>query len=66
MEQKIIILVWVNDEDTLRTYGSKKDAYQVFLKMLNNGYPPNGWKDLLKDAEAEINTFRDLIKKTEG
>lgn len=65
LEQKIIILAWVNDEDTLRTYGSKKDAYHVFSKMLDNGYPPNDWKNLFKNAKAEIDTFRDLIKKIE-
>ena len=65
LEQRIIILAWVNDEDTLRTRGSKTDAYHVFSKMLDNGNPPNNWNDLLKDAKADINTFRDLLKKIE-
>lgn len=41
--EKIIVFGWVNDEDTLRTYGAKTDAYAVFAKMLEAGYPPNDW-----------------------
>ncbi|MDQ2995190.1 MAG: type II toxin-antitoxin system YhaV family toxin, partial [Pseudomonadota bacterium] len=29
-ESKIIVLAWVNDENTKRAYDSKNDAYQVF------------------------------------
>jgi len=36
---KIIIYAWVNDETTLRTYGSKMDAYAVFRRMLDKGSP---------------------------
>lgn len=46
--EKIIIFVWVNDENTKRTYGSKTDAYAVFKKMLEQGNPPDKWEDLLK------------------
>lgn len=28
-EARVIIFAWVNDENTLRTYGSKTDAYRV-------------------------------------
>ncbi|QEY25801.1 type II toxin-antitoxin system YhaV family toxin [Neisseria zalophi] len=45
---KIIILAWVNDSETKRTFGSKKDAYAVFKKMLGKGNPPSEWEDLLK------------------
>lgn len=45
---KAIIYAWVNDSDTLRTYGSKTDAYEVFKAMLNDGNPPDGWEDLMK------------------
>lgn len=47
---KIIIFAWVNDEQTLRTYGSKTDAYAVFKDMLNGGNPPDDWQTLLKAA----------------
>jgi toxin YhaV len=43
-----IIYAWVNDSNTLRTYGSKKDAYAVFEGMLDDGHPPNNWDELLK------------------
>lgn len=34
VKEKVIILGWTNDENTLRTYGKKTDAYTVFSKML--------------------------------
>lgn len=50
---KIIIFAWVNDETTLRTYGSKSDAYAVFRKMLDKGDPPDSWEALLVAAEKD-------------
>ncbi len=47
---KIIILAWVNDAETLRTYGAKTDAYAVFRSMLDGGNPPDNWAALLKTA----------------
>lgn len=44
---KTIIYAWVNDSKTLRTYGSKKDAYAVFKGMLDDGNPPNDWNELM-------------------
>jgi toxin YhaV len=38
---RVIIYAWVNDTETLRTYGSKTDAYAVFRKMLEKGNPPD-------------------------
>ena len=55
-QAKILIFAWVNDENSLRTYGSKTDAYSVFKSMLENDNPPDGWADLLataSKAEAE-------------
>ena len=49
---KIIIFAWVNDRDTLRTYGSKTDAYAVFKGMLDHGNPPEDWDALLKGSAA--------------
>lgn len=45
---KIIIFSWFNDEETLRAYDSKSDAYVVFQKMLDRGNPPNDWVALLR------------------
>jgi toxin YhaV len=44
---KIIVYAWVNDRDTLRTYGSKSDAYAVFKSMLDKGNPPDDWGALI-------------------
>jgi toxin YhaV len=49
---KIIIYAWVNDSQTLRTYGSKTDAYAVFAAMLENGNPPGSFDELLAAARA--------------
>ena len=49
---RIIIYGWVNDEETLRAYESKTDAYKEFRKRLGNGVPPDSWEDLLKEASA--------------
>ena len=46
---KVIVYAWVNDSDTLRTYGSKSDAYAVFKSMLDKGNPPEDW-DTLRSA----------------
>lgn len=50
---KVIVLAWVNDEDTKRAYGSDEDAYRVFRKMLESGHPPDDWPTLLAEAMAE-------------
>jgi toxin YhaV len=39
----------VNDENTLRSSGSKNDPYVMFQKMLKSGNPPNDW-DGLREA----------------
>jgi toxin YhaV len=61
-----LIYVWVNDENTLRTYGSKTDAYRVFSKMLDGGSPPDGWKELLSAAKDEnaLNKLSDLVQRS--
>lgn len=49
---KIIIFAWVNDSNTLRTYGSKSDAYAVFKSMLDKGNPPEDWDALIKASQT--------------
>lgn len=58
---RTIIYAWVNDKNTLRTYGSKKDAYAIFTGMLDDGNPPDGWNELINactlsgvDSASEI------------
>ena len=50
---KVIVFVWVNDEDTKRAYDSNDDAYRVFRKMLESGHPPDDWNQLLAEANTE-------------
>lgn len=53
---KIIVFAWVNDEDTKRAYESNDDAYRVFSKMLESGHPPDGWGQLLAEANVRLLT----------
>jgi toxin YhaV len=48
---KVIVLAWVNDEDTKRAYESSEDAYRVFRSMLASGQPPDDWSALLAEAQ---------------
>jgi len=36
---KVIVYAWVNDAETLRNAGSKRDLYEVFRRMLERGNP---------------------------
>lgn len=62
-ENKIILYVWINDENNKRAYGSDNDAYKVFCKMLKNKNPPNDWKALLEACQQNrrILSARDSI-----
>lgn len=65
---KTIILAWVNDENTKRTYGSSTDAYKVFGSMLNTGNPPDDWTSLHKacgSPEAK-SRFSATMKRAAG
>lgn len=57
LDSKIIVFAWVNDDSSKRSYESNTDAYRVFKKMLDSGYPPDDWNDLLKESKCEINHF---------
>ena len=48
---RIIIFAWVNDENTLRSSGSKTDPYAVFQKMLQRGNPPDDWAALVSASK---------------
>ena len=52
-KSKIIIFAWVNDENTLRSSGSKKDPYAVFQRMLDKGHPPDDWAELVSASRAD-------------
>jgi len=55
---RIIIYAWVNDENSLRTHGSRADAYAVFAKMLDSENPPDTWDDLMESAGAAAGVRR--------
>lgn len=48
---KVIVYAWVNDEQTLRSSGSKSDPYAVFEKMLGRGNPPDDWSALVQASK---------------
>ena len=50
---RIIIFAWVNDENTLRSSGSKNDPYAVFQRMLERGHPPDDWAALMAASKVE-------------
>lgn len=51
---RVIVFVWVNDEYTLWSAGSKFDPYVVFQKMLDRGNPPDDWAALLAASRADL------------
>lgn len=59
-QAKVIVYVWVNDEQSKRAYGSNDDAYRVFGKMLKSGHPPDDWDQLLDEACAEAGRLQHL------
>lgn len=63
---KVIVLAWVNDEQTLRAYGSKTDAYATFRGMLDGGNPPDNFDALMKEAVAAAERFEEGLKAAPG
>ncbi len=63
---KVIVLAWVNDEQTLRAYGSKTDAYATFKGMLEGGNPPDNFDALKKEAVAASVRFKEGLKAAPG
>ncbi len=57
-QNKVIVFAWVNDEDTKRAYERGDDAYRVFRKMLESGYPPDDWEQLLAQATESSNRLQ--------
>lgn len=62
-QSKVIVLAWVNDEDTKRAYESGDDAYWVFRKMLESGHPPGSWDLLVAEAQAADKRWQDVTQK---
>lgn len=51
-QARIIVLAWVNDEDSKRAFDRSDDAYRVFRKMLEGGNPPDDWEELVRQASG--------------
>mgnify|MGYP003605475121 FL=1 len=60
-QSRVLVLAWVNDEDTKRAYESGDDAYRVFRKMLESGHPPGDWDSLLEEARAASLRLRKAV-----
>ena len=52
-KSRIIVFAWVNDENTLRSCGSKSDLYAVFQRMLERGHPPDDWAALVSHSHSD-------------
>jgi toxin YhaV len=61
-DAKVIVMAWVNDDKTLRAYGSRTDAYATFKGMLDNGNPPDDFDALLKEAAAADKRFKTSLE----
>ena len=59
---KVIVLAWVNDEATLRAYGSRTDAYATFRCMLGDGNPSDNFDTLLKQAKGASERFEQAFQ----
>jgi len=51
---RIIAFGWLNDDKSLRAYGSANDAYLTFKRMLDSGYPPDDWETLIAACSARL------------
>lgn len=47
---RLVVLAWLNDENTLRKEGSSTDPYAVFAAMLARGEIPEDWSSLVGGA----------------
>lgn len=55
-KSRTIVFAWINDDQTLRSAGSKSDPYSVFQKMLQRDNPPDDWKTLVKARRGDWKT----------
>ncbi len=57
-KSKVIVYVWINGPNQLRSAGSKRDPYVVFAKLLEKDDIPDTWSALIKrcDSIDENNT----------
>lgn len=68
LTDRVLVFAWVNDEKSLRTYGSSTDAYVVFARMLDDDNPPDDWDALLKECSSKetIKRFQRILARING
>jgi toxin YhaV len=59
----VIVYAWVNDEDTKSAYVSSDDPYRVFRRMLESGRLPDGWDQLLAEAQKESRRMQESLAR---
>jgi toxin YhaV len=66
-DARLLVFAWVNDQNSLRTYGSRTDAYAVFRRMLGEGNPPDDWEALVAAASdpGVLRRARELFEGTD-
>ena len=58
---KVVVLAWVNDEDSKRGSASSDDAYRVFRTMLEAGNSTDDWAQLLAQARADCQRLKQVF-----
>lgn len=53
-DESACIYVWLNNENTLRKAGSRKDVYAVFANLLQSKIIPQKFYDLLEQSREAI------------
>lgn len=66
LSERTLILAWVNDEQTMRAYGSRSDAYRVFRRMLRTGDPPDSWEQLLEQARTNTARLKKAVPENDS
>ena len=61
----MLVLIWVNDEDSKRAYEAGTDAYRVFRKMVERGYPPSDWDQLPSETKPEVDRMERIARASE-
>lgn len=52
--ESLYIIIWMNDEFSLREQGGKNDPYHKFFRMLESQQIPNEWKELKRHSEPNV------------
>ena len=59
--ERIIVLVFVNDEDTKRACEGRSDSCRVISRMLADGQKPDDWSALMRNMKSSGSGITDAI-----